>query len=279
MRKDNLQVRALLRKRSRESGRPLLLNEGLARVAVSEFIGKPIAPFVFALGSILAQFGQSSRAAPVTIKTEGDTSLVGQNLGRKNIAPLGEDDVAALRARVAIYREVYSELKKPTREGEKANAIIEQKMPEIGRKSPAETGEDAFAPNARARALLKGIEISESDLISAGGSYSLDEVRQLLRGVSRQRIEKRVSEGSLLAVPGPSNRRRFPAVQFNNDGAIVNGLQRVLRALPTKNGFAALNFLTQPDHRIGNRKPIELLKEGNIELVVDAATKVGEQGA
>lgn len=139
--------------------------------------------------------------------------------------------------------------------------------------------ESAFAPGPRAKAILRGLEIAEEDLRSSGGCYDLKQVRELMRGVTRQSIDKRVREGSLLAVLGPGNKRHYPVVQFKNDGTVVDGLRDVLEALPTTNGFAALNFLIHPDHRLGDRKPIELLKAGEVGLVVEAARRMGEQGA
>jgi len=137
----------------------------------------------------------------------------------------------------------------------------------------------AFDPGPRARAILKGVEIAQEDLQRSGGTYDLDQVCRLLHGVTRQRIDKRVRDGSLLAVPGPSNKRHYPAIQFMDDGSVVEGLQDVQEALPTKNGFAVLNFLIHPDHRLDYRKPIDLLKAGEVDRVVEAARCMGEQGA
>jgi hypothetical protein len=137
----------------------------------------------------------------------------------------------------------------------------------------------AFAPDARARAMLRGVEIAQEDLRHAGGAFELGEVRSLLRGISRQRIDRRVREGSLLAVPGPSNRRRYPTAQFNPDGTVVEGLKQVCEALPTKNPWSMLNFLVAPEARLGGRKPIDLLRAGDVESVVEAARRWGRQGA
>lgn len=137
----------------------------------------------------------------------------------------------------------------------------------------------AFAPDARSRALLHGVRIAQDDLREAGGAYDLDQVRTLLHGVSRQRIDRRVKDRTLLAVPGPSNRRLYPTVQFNRDGSVVAGLKPVLEVLPTQNPWSALNFLVRPDHRLDGRKPIDLLKLGQVDSVVAAARLVAEQGA
>lgn len=140
-------------------------------------------------------------------------------------------------------------------------------------------GRTAFEPDARSRAMLEGVRIAQEDLRDAGGAYDLEQVRTLMRGVSRQAIDKRVQEGSLLAVPGPSNRRSYPTLQFNSDGTIVSGLKAVREALQTSNPWTVLNFLSHPDDRLDGRKPIDLLKSGNFELVIEAARRHGEQGA
>jgi hypothetical protein len=136
----------------------------------------------------------------------------------------------------------------------------------------------AFEPDARAQALLEGVRIAQEDLRKAGGAYDLAQVRTLMQGVSRQAVDKRVQEGSLLAVPGPSNRRSYPTLQFNPDGTIVEGLKAVCAALPTNNPWTILNFLAHPDDRLQGRKPIDVLKAGNVELVVEAARRLGQQG-
>jgi hypothetical protein len=137
----------------------------------------------------------------------------------------------------------------------------------------------AFEPDARSLALLEGVRVLQEDLRKAGGAYDLDQVRTLMRGISRQAIDKRVREGSLLAVPGPSNRRSYPTLQFNADGTVVDGLRAVIEALPTRNAWTILNFLVHPEDRLGGRKPIDVLKEGKVNLVVEAARRMGQQGA
>jgi hypothetical protein len=137
---------------------------------------------------------------------------------------------------------------------------------------------EAYRPDARARALLRGIRIAEADLRASGGAFDLQQVRTLLRGVSRQRIAKQTRDGSLLAVPGPSNRRYYPTIQFLPDGSVVKGLRMVTEALATRNPWAILNFLIQPDDRLNGRKPIERLRAGAIGEVVDAARSLDQQG-
>jgi hypothetical protein len=136
----------------------------------------------------------------------------------------------------------------------------------------------AFAPDVRGRAILEGVRVAQQDLEDAGGAYDLEQVRTLLRGISRQAIDKRVQEGSLLAVPGPSNHRSYPTLQFNRDGSIVAGLRDVREALPVESPWAVLNFLVNPDDRLDGRKPIDVLRSGNVSEVIEAARLYGEPG-
>lgn len=136
----------------------------------------------------------------------------------------------------------------------------------------------AFESDARARAVLRGVEIVQQDLRDASGTYSLGQVRTLLHGASRQHVERLVREGTLLTVPGPDGQHCYPTAQFNHDGTIVEGLKAVQSALPTRDPWAVLNFLTRPDARLDDRIPIGLLRDGQVELVVEAAQRMAEQG-
>jgi hypothetical protein len=138
--------------------------------------------------------------------------------------------------------------------------------------------ESAFQPGARARALLRGAEAIAEDLKAAGGTFDLEAVCSLTR-LTRQAIHKQVTDGRLLAVPGPSNRNVYPVAQFNNDGRPVEGLKEARDALGSRSPWMLLNFLVNPEARLDNRKPIDLLRAGNLDVVVEAARRVGIQGA
>lgn len=148
---------------------------------------------------------------------------------------------------------------------------------EVSNGSDSRFESEAYAPSSRARALLRGRQIAKNDLLAAGGAYDLAEVQTMLNDVSRQAIEKRVKEGSLLAIPGPNNRRRYPVMQFTQEG-VVPGIKDVQGALPTRNPWAILNFFVQPDPHLDGQKPIDVLREGKVDLVIAAARSMGSQG-
>jgi len=59
----------------------------------------------------------------------------------------------------------------------------------------------------------------------------------------------------------------------------VAGLKAVREALPTENPWAVLNFLVRRDSRLDGRGPIDLLRDGQVDVVLQAARGMGEQGA
>lgn len=134
---------------------------------------------------------------------------------------------------------------------------------------------EEFAPGPRARAILRGVENARQDLKDAGGAFDIEDVRKLLHGVSRQAIDKRVKDGALLAVPGPSGKRRFPALQFQPDGGVVPGLKEVQAALGYTSPWSVLNFLVNPHDLLDRRAPIDLLRAGEVALVEQAAKLSG----
>jgi hypothetical protein len=190
--------------------------------------------------------------------------------------------LAGSKVQVVTYDDTMGAKRKPFfRRGEKWGTAKKPGygVTKIAAAHAAAINQQAFEPDARAQALLEGVRIAQEDLRKAGGAYDLAQVRTLMQGVSRQAVDKRVQEGSLLAVPGPNNRRSYPTLQFNRDGTIVEGLKAVFAALPTSNPWTILNFLAHPDDRLQGRKPIDVLKAGSVELVVEAARRLGQQGA
>lgn len=204
------------------------------------------------------------------IKLAGRTGFIAVRIARQKLSA-GSKVNPAVKAPSGGAKPVKMSTSRDEHEIEAATSARPQK--------PYPWGQSDFVESSRARALLRGIGRGKLDLESSGGALSLEQMRTILKGVSRQSVEKRVRDGSLLAVPGPGNRRVYPAAQFLDDGSIVPGLREVLAALPTRNGFATLNFLVRPDARLDGRRPIDVLKAGGLSLVLQAASAMGEPGA
>ncbi len=148
--------------------------------------------------------------------------------------------------------------------------------PVVHRGPPLAIDPAAYELSAKAKALALGRRIAEQDLRAAGGAYDLPQVEDLL-AISRQAIDRKVKEGAILAVPGPANRRRYPAIQFTRDG-LLPGLKQAFAALGSDSPWYRLNWLVNPDPRLGGRTPAECLAAGKVADAVAAAEAQGRQG-
>jgi hypothetical protein len=209
-------------------------------------------------------------------RTGGSEVVVVQGLPKKTVGPTANRKISPLVEKARNF-------------SSKEKTYYWKAKPQAGRGTLAERLHDisgmiilsqlaAYEPDDRALAILRGHKIVRHELLNAGGAYDLDQVRSLLNGITRQAVDKRVRDGTLLAVPGPKNRRRYPTVQFDLDGSLVEGLKETQAALPSQNAWVVLNFLVQENTTLDGEKPIDLLRSGQMIRVVAAARSMGEQG-
>ena len=106
------------------------------------------------------------------------------------------------------------------------------------------------------------------------GSLSAPEVATLL-GTSRQTPHDRARAGTLLGVLD-RGALRFPRWQFDPQGedGVVGGLPEVLDALRLS-PFGKAYWLSRPNPYLGDRSPVEALKEGELQGVRNLAESVG----
>jgi hypothetical protein len=93
-----------------------------------------------------------------------------------------------------------------------------------------------------------------------------------LLGVSRQTPLNRVRDNTLLAVLD-RGAYRFPTWQFDpqGEGGVLPGFSRILDALEPQQPFAKLVWLRRPNPTLEGREPLDLLRDRELEPVLDAA--------
>jgi hypothetical protein len=114
------------------------------------------------------------------------------------------------------------------------------------------------------------------DLEAAGGGLSLEAVAELL-DESASKIADLAQHESLLAISTDTG-LVFPAIQFSGHSPI-RGLAEFLSIFPDRNPWARLNYLVNPELRLGGRRPIDSLRSGEVDQVIAAACQVGEHAA
>lgn len=106
-------------------------------------------------------------------------------------------------------------------------------------------------------------------------TVDVNQVMEILDYDSRQAPLNRLKAHSLIAIKD-NQKWWFPLWQFdaNTSDGIVDGLSRVLKALDCSN-LAKVSWLVHPSPYFEGQTPLEVLKSGEVERVVESAQSVG----
>lgn len=114
-------------------------------------------------------------------------------------------------------------------------------------------------------------------LTAEGGCVDVARARFLfnpLKGVSRQTISEKIRDRELIAYRTGGDRWFLPVWQFRPEGGLLKGLPEVLtrihERMPQAGELFPFTFFLQADPVIGGRTPLEALKAGELESVLEA---------
>jgi len=124
-----------------------------------------------------------------------------------------------------------------------------------------------------ANALARGLSVREQMAAAEGGTMSAEETARYL-GVTKQSVLNSYHAGKLLAWRTEKQGAvRFPVWQFAEHRRLA-GLEQVIGKLKT-NGFlddwGVAGFFLQSLGLLNDRRPLDLLRENNLEAVLQAA--------
>jgi hypothetical protein len=128
-----------------------------------------------------------------------------------------------------------------------------------------------------AAARLRGVRERERLLTEEGGTWSADQVAKHLH-LTRQTVNLRRKQRTLLGLDAGRHGFRYPAWQFARTGRL-KGLEQVLAALRHLDPWMQQAFMLGRNVRLKNKRPIEVLRAGDIDAVVKAGSSFGEHGA
>ncbi len=127
-----------------------------------------------------------------------------------------------------------------------------------------------------AEARIRGLMAKRQLLEAEGGCMSSEEVAKVL-GIRRQSVDKRRVKGQLIGLPA-GRTYVYPAWQFVH-GQTLPELEQVLKHLGVQDPWMQTAWILNGNSRLEGRSPLEMLRSGNLEAVLDAAQIYGEQGA
>jgi len=122
-------------------------------------------------------------------------------------------------------------------------------------------------------ALARGLSVREKMAAEEGGNISADEAAQLL-GMTKQSVLNLCHAGKALAWRTEKQGAfRFPIWQFV-EGKRLPGLEEILAKLnegDVLDDWGKIGFFLQSHRALGNRRPLDFLRENKVEPVLKAA--------
>jgi hypothetical protein len=153
--------------------------------------------------------------------------------------------------------------------GKLAEAL--ESLPKVGEEGvPKEVALEAARMRNLVRVLQDRARLREE-------SFRTGEVEDLLV-VGRERLRQMRERGEILGVVrGERRPTLYPRWQFGADGEILEGRPDVISAAQEVGmGPEELHFfMTEPDERLGGEPPVDLLRRGETERVVDLLLSAG----
>jgi hypothetical protein len=128
-----------------------------------------------------------------------------------------------------------------------------------------------------APAFIRGIEEKRRLIEEHGGVLTSDQVGRII-GITRQAVEKRRQAGKLVALATGRHGYRYSIWQFQESGTLP-GLEDVLGVLAPYDEWMKTIFFVGRNPRLGDCSPLEMLKAGKVNQVLDAAQAYGEHGS
>ena len=239
--------------------------------------GKPDHLVVLGLESIASAFANAEMLlGPISIEESGNSSmaLLERHPKSDRIKKTPKDVLKdkAIAAFIRLVDKIDDDvaLQALSAPDEVSTLVTFLALPEVAKTFAEETNDPLAAATARGIAQRKVL------LEAEGGTASGQEMADLL-GITRQAVDKRRKNGTLLAIPTGSNDWRYPRWQLH-DQQILPGFDRVMKAFEGRGSWTRFHFLLSPNERLDGQRPLDALRSGNIDKVVEAIVAQGEQG-
>ncbi|MBA2713352.1 MAG: hypothetical protein H0U55_07345 [Rubrobacteraceae bacterium] len=136
---------------------------------------------------------------------------------------------------------------------------------------------DTMEEGPLVRARLRGVQARRELLGAEGGTVSSGQAAELL-GITPQAVDKRRRAGKLLALP-VGRAYLYPVWQFDERGGVLAGLEEVLGSFGVEDAWMRASYFLRENGRLDDERPLDVLREGDIEGVERAARAYGEHGA
>ena len=140
------------------------------------------------------------------------------------------------------------------------------------------TDTDSSDNEAKRKVLARGIVARKKLELAEGGSLSAEEMAHALNR-TRQGIDYLRKQRSLVAWHNTTGKWRYPVWQLTPDGQILPGIRECIKILSTTSEWEPIIFFLSPRHSLDGKRPLDLLRTGDITNAIKAAERHGGHGA
>ncbi|HEX2987500.1 MAG TPA: hypothetical protein VHS06_04945 [Chloroflexota bacterium] len=133
------------------------------------------------------------------------------------------------------------------------------------------------ADDPLAAARLRGIQARNELLTAEGGVLGVGEVAELL-GITRQAVDKRRRNGTLLGLAKGQSKYAYPAWQFAGH-RVLPGFEEVLACFKVEDPWTRAGFFLSGNALLNGQRPLDVLRQGHIDQVCRAAGAFGEHAS
>jgi hypothetical protein len=134
----------------------------------------------------------------------------------------------------------------------------------------------AAEPDPLAASFLRGAEMKRALLKAEGGVLSAPQLAEHL-GITPQGLGKKREKNRVFWLE-VGDGYVYPSFQIGPSG-LLPGIREVLDAFEEDDPWARISFMLSGDARLGGRRPLDVLREGDVASVTRAARGLGEHGA
>ncbi|MDJ0658990.1 MAG: hypothetical protein QNJ42_05805 [Crocosphaera sp.] len=140
----------------------------------------------------------------------------------------------------------------------------------VARTNPLPVPKKSYLKPPLAEAKNRGLKIKKQLLEAEGGCAKSKKISETL-GMSPQVIDQRRQQGKLMGFSNEKGKYIYPLWQFTNKGETINGLEEVLEKLQDFDPWMQIAFFLNPNVRLNDKTPLEMLRMGEIEPVINSA--------
>ena len=127
-----------------------------------------------------------------------------------------------------------------------------------------------------AAAIVKGFKAVEVLRKAEGGAWSSAEIRKRF-GFGLAELRRRRERHRIVFWQGAKRAIRYPKWEFTTTGTLLPGVEELLQIFHSPDQWRVMGYFLGPRQQLDGRRPLDLLRAGEIERVLDHARSHAEE--